>query len=87
MFLKFMVFWGVRARVRDAISPILRHATLFAAILGLEWLVDFLLKVFLIFGSVPVLDPYCIGVPDCMVTNYVSSRFQLNEITSFFQCS
>ena len=56
MFLKFTVFKGVRARVRDAISPILRYSTLFAAILGPECLVDFLFKVFLIFGSVPV-DP------------------------------
>ena len=30
MFLEFMVFWGVRARVRDAISPILRYSPLFS---------------------------------------------------------
>ena len=51
-----MVFLGVRARVRDAISPILRYSTLFYAILGPECLVDILFKVFLIFGSVPVLQ-------------------------------
>ena len=44
----------VRARVRDAISPILRYSTLFAAILGPECLVDFLFKGFLIIGCVPV---------------------------------
>ena len=56
MFLKFIVFYGVRARVRDAISPIIRYSTLFAAILGPERLVDFLFKVFLIMGSVPVVQ-------------------------------
>ena len=55
MFLKFMVFWGVRARVRGAISPILRYSKLFAAILGPECLVDFLFKGFLIIGCVPVV--------------------------------
>ena len=56
MFLKFVVFWGVRAWVRGgAISPILRCSPLFAAILGPECLVGFLFEVFLIFGSVPVL--------------------------------
>ena len=54
MFLKFMVFEGVPARVRDAIAPILRYSKLFAAILGLECLVDFLFKGFLIIGCVPV---------------------------------
>ena len=53
-----MVFWRVRARVRDAISPILCYSPLFAAILGPECLVDFLFKVFLIFGSVPVVHKY-----------------------------
>jgi len=36
-------------------SAILRYSPLFAAILGPECLVDFLFKVFLIFGSVPVV--------------------------------
>ena len=54
MFLKFMVFWGVRAQVRDAISPILAYHILFAVILRPEWLVDFLFKGFLIIGCVPV---------------------------------
>ena len=62
MFLKFMVFWGVRAQVRGAISPILRCSPLFAAILGPECLGDFLFKVFLIFGSVPV-ESRALGTP------------------------
>ena len=45
---------GGTARVRDAISPILRYSKLFAAILGPECLVDFLFKGFLIIGCVPV---------------------------------
>ena len=49
-----MVFYRVRARVRDAISPILRYSKLFAAILGPERLVDFLFEGFLIIGCVPV---------------------------------
>ena len=53
MFLKFMVFQGVRAQVRDAISPTLAYHILFAAILGPERLVDFLFKGFLIIGCVP----------------------------------
>ena len=46
-----MVFFGVR----DAISPFLRYSKLFAAILGPEYLVDFLFKGFLIIGCVPVM--------------------------------
>ena len=60
MLLKFMVFWGVRARVLFRLfSAILRYSPLFAAILGPECLVDFLFKVFLIFGSVPVVVHTC----------------------------
>ena len=57
-----MVFWGVRAQVRDAISPILAYHILFAAILGPECLVDFLFKGFLTFGSVPVVAQQCTTV-------------------------
>ena len=53
-----MVFKVVRARVRDAISPILRYSKLFAAILGPECLVGFLFKGFLLIGCVPVLYHY-----------------------------
>ena len=57
-----MVFQGVRAQVRDAISPILRYSKLFAAILEPECLVDFLFKGFLIIGCVPVyVGTYSIG--------------------------
>ena len=55
-FLNSWYFRGYGPRYGMRFRSILRYATLFAAILGPECLVDFLFKVFLIFGSVPVVS-------------------------------
>ena len=90
MYLKFTVFWGVRARVRDDISPILRYSKLFAAILGPECLVGFLFKVFLIFSSVPVVIAHVLpkGPPyqvvGCMQAVGLAFLVSLHEGASCF---